>query len=117
MKSKIPIATGPFRTAILIPAKLFEAMTNTDLEQIGRHEAAHLARRDDYTLFAQRVIEALFALHPVVRGSRARSISNAKSPATTAPPAGPNRRAPTPIASPAPSPSAAVCAPHSPQPT
>jgi beta-lactamase regulating signal transducer with metallopeptidase domain/Tfp pilus assembly protein PilF len=64
---EIPIATGPFRTAVLIPAKLFEAMTDTDLDQIGRHEAAHLARRDDYTLFAQRIIEALFALHPVVR--------------------------------------------------
>jgi beta-lactamase regulating signal transducer with metallopeptidase domain/Flp pilus assembly protein TadD len=64
---EIPIATGPFRTAVLIPAKLLEAMTDTDLDQIGRHEAAHLARRDDYTLFAQRIVEALFALHPVVR--------------------------------------------------
>ncbi len=64
---EIPVATGPFRTAVLIPAKLFEAVTDTDLDQIGRHEAAHLARRDDYTLFAQRIIEALFALHPVVR--------------------------------------------------
>ena len=64
---EIPVATGPFRTAVLIPAKLFEAMTDTDLEQIGRHEAAHLARRDDCTLFVQRIVEALFALHPVVR--------------------------------------------------
>ncbi len=64
---EIPIATGPFRTAVLIPAKLFEAITDTDLDQIGRHEAAHLARRDDCTLFAQRIVEALFALHPVVR--------------------------------------------------
>jgi len=42
-------------------------MNAEDLEQIGRHEAAHLARRDDCSLFVQRVIEALFALHPVVR--------------------------------------------------
>ena len=64
---EIPIATGPFRSAVLIPVKLFEAMTDTDLDQIGRHEAAHLARRDDCTLFAQRIVEALFVLHPVVR--------------------------------------------------
>jgi len=64
---EIPIATGPFCTSILIPQKLFDAMTDTDLEQICLHEAAHLARRDDYALFLQRIIEALFALHPVVR--------------------------------------------------
>lgn len=63
----IPMATGPFRRAILIPAKLFATIDETDLDQICRHEAAHLARRDDYTLFLQRIIEALFALHPVVR--------------------------------------------------
>lgn len=64
---EIPIATGPFRTAVLIPSKLFEAMTDADLNQIGCHEAAHLARHDDYTLFVQRIVEAFFALHPVVR--------------------------------------------------
>ena len=64
---EIPIATGPFRTAVLIPAKLFATMSDADLDQIGRHEAAHLARCDDYTLFAQRIVEAIFALHPVVR--------------------------------------------------
>ena len=31
------------------------------------HEAAHLARWDDYGLLAQRFIEALFPWHPVVR--------------------------------------------------
>jgi len=63
----IPMAVGPFRPAILIPAKLFASMTESDLDQIGLHEATHLARRDDYTLFLQRIVEALFALHPVVR--------------------------------------------------
>jgi uncharacterized protein (TIGR03435 family) len=37
------------------------------LDQIGLHEAAHLARRDDYALAVQRILEALFAPHPVVR--------------------------------------------------
>ena len=63
----IPMAVGPFRPAILIPTRLFAAMTESDLDQIGLHEATHLARRDDYTLFLQRIVEALFALHPVVR--------------------------------------------------
>jgi beta-lactamase regulating signal transducer with metallopeptidase domain/Tfp pilus assembly protein PilF len=62
----IPIAAGPLRPTILIPSTLL-AMSQDDLEQIALHEAAHLARRDDYALFAQRVIETLFALHPVVR--------------------------------------------------
>jgi polysaccharide export outer membrane protein len=64
---EIPIATGPLRPTILIPTRLFHGMTGGDLEQIGLHEATHLARRDDCLLFLQRVIEALFALHPVVR--------------------------------------------------
>jgi beta-lactamase regulating signal transducer with metallopeptidase domain len=62
-----PLAAGPLHPAILIPAKFFDQLTEDEIEQIGLHEAAHLARRDDYALMLQRVIEALFALHPVVR--------------------------------------------------
>ncbi len=61
------MAVGPFRQAILIPAKLFATLTESDLDQIVRHEATHLARRDDYTLFLQRIVEAIFAPHAVVR--------------------------------------------------
>jgi len=63
----IPVATGPRRPSILIPARLLEELNDDDLEQIFLHEAAHLARRDDYALMAQRVLEAVLALHPVVR--------------------------------------------------
>ena len=63
----IPMAVGPFRQAILIPTKLFATITERDLDQIVLHEATHLARRDDYTLFLQRIVEAIFPLHPVVR--------------------------------------------------
>jgi Ca-activated chloride channel homolog len=62
-----PIAAGPRRPSILIPARLFEHLEEGELEQIGLHEAAHLARGDDYALILQRVIEAIFPLHPVVR--------------------------------------------------
>ncbi len=63
----IPAASGPARPTILIPSHLFEQMSTGDLEQIVRHEAAHLARRDDCALLIQRVVEAVFAMHPVVR--------------------------------------------------
>ncbi|RPJ59788.1 MAG: hypothetical protein EHM23_12835 [Acidobacteria bacterium] len=63
----IPMAVGPHRPAILIPARLFERFTDRELENIGLHEAAHLARWDDYGLFVQRVIEALFVWNPLVR--------------------------------------------------
>ena len=61
-----PMAAGLGDPCILIPARLFAELQETELDQIGLHEAAHLARRDDYALILQRVIEALFVLHPVV---------------------------------------------------
>jgi beta-lactamase regulating signal transducer with metallopeptidase domain len=62
-----PVAAGPFRPAILIPARLLQQLEDSELEEISLHEAAHLARRDDYWLLLQRIIEALFVFHPVVR--------------------------------------------------
>jgi beta-lactamase regulating signal transducer with metallopeptidase domain len=62
-----PLVAGPWRPSILIPARLLDDLNEGDLEQIGIHEAAHLARRDDYALLIQRTLEAVFALHPVVR--------------------------------------------------
>ncbi len=63
----IPVAVGPRHPSILIPAHLFELLEDAEIDQLGLHETAHLARGDDYALILQRVIEALFALHPVVR--------------------------------------------------
>jgi len=63
----IPIAVGPRHPSILIPARLLNTLDDDDLGQIVLHEAAHLARRDDYALLVERLIEALFAFHPVVR--------------------------------------------------
>jgi beta-lactamase regulating signal transducer with metallopeptidase domain len=61
----IPAAVGPLRPSILFPARLFDEMDERAVEQIGLHEAAHLARYDDCAVCAQRVVEALLALHPV----------------------------------------------------
>ena len=62
-----PMAAGLFRPAILIPERLLAELDSDELEQIRLHETAHLTRRDDIALLIQRTIEALFALHPVVR--------------------------------------------------
>ncbi len=62
-----PMVAGFSRPAILIPAKMLEALDESDLSRIGLHEAAHLARRDDYALLFERIIEALFFLHPAIR--------------------------------------------------
>jgi beta-lactamase regulating signal transducer with metallopeptidase domain len=63
----IPVAAGPHRPTILIPVRLFHQLSPGDLECIVLHEAAHLARRDDWALMLQRTLEGVFALHPVVR--------------------------------------------------
>src|SRR5262249_11279206 len=62
-----PVATGPFWPSILIPVSLMDGLDKDDLERIGLHEAAHLARRDDYALLIQRFLEALFWPHPIAR--------------------------------------------------
>lgn len=61
-----PVAVGPWRPSIVIPAALFDSLDGAELQQVGLHEAAHLARYDDWALLAQRVVEAVFVPHPVV---------------------------------------------------
>jgi Ca-activated chloride channel family protein len=63
----IPTAVGPRHPSILIPARLVDELDDHNLGRIVLHEAAHLARRDDWALLIERLIEALFAFHPVVR--------------------------------------------------
>ena len=62
-----PVAVGPRHPSILVPANMLDTLAEAELEQIGLHEAAHLARIDDYALIVQRIIESLFAFHPVIR--------------------------------------------------
>ena len=64
---RTPVLAGLSSPAILIPARLVAAMDDEDLLRIVLHEATHATRRDDYALFAQRILEALFPFHPVVR--------------------------------------------------
>ncbi len=61
-----PMLAGLGRPSILLPAQLLEELDDDEIEQIGLHEVAHLARGDDYALIAQRILESLFVLNPVV---------------------------------------------------
>jgi beta-lactamase regulating signal transducer with metallopeptidase domain len=61
-----PIVSGPNRPSIVIPQTLFNEIKSSELDQICLHEVAHLGRYDDYRLAVQRIVEALFVLHPVV---------------------------------------------------
>ncbi|HVY94649.1 MAG TPA: M56 family metallopeptidase, partial [Bryobacteraceae bacterium] len=62
-----PIVAGPWRPSILLPAILLKEVSSEEMDRIGLHEAAHLARFDDYALAIQRVLEAIFFFHPAVR--------------------------------------------------
>jgi Ca-activated chloride channel family protein len=63
----LPMVAGPFKPTVLLPAHLLSTMNDSEIEQICLHEAAHLARFDDWVLILQRIAEALFVLHPLVR--------------------------------------------------
>ena len=66
-KGASPMVCGPFHPSVLIPDRLLSSLSAAELEQICLHEAAHLARFDDCVLLLQRLVEALFALHPAIR--------------------------------------------------
>lgn len=63
---RMPMAAGLSDAAILIPEGLLAQLTEEEFDQILLHELAHLRRRDDWTFFAQRLVEALLFFHPAV---------------------------------------------------
>jgi len=60
-----PMAVGFLRPAVILPEDLADRITPGELDQILLHEAAHLARRDDWWNLLGRVLGAALALHPV----------------------------------------------------
>ena len=62
-----PVLSGIWRPRILLPADI--AIWTTEDEQRGiiLHEAAHRERRDHYAILLQRIFEAVFFFHPLVR--------------------------------------------------
>ena len=60
-----PMAAGFLHPAIILPAPLFHQLTEPELDHVLLHETAHLARYDDWTNLAVRLLHAIFGLHPV----------------------------------------------------
>ncbi len=65
----VPVTLGGRRPVILIPERLTEAPDA--LRMTLRHELVHVRRWDDVAQFGERVVAALFAVHPLVARLRA----------------------------------------------
>jgi beta-lactamase regulating signal transducer with metallopeptidase domain len=63
---EVPTAIGFGKPAIILPAWLLESTPAEELKYILLHELAHLARRDDWTNLAQKVLKAVFFFLPSV---------------------------------------------------
>ncbi len=57
---------GVFKPAIVIPASLERALSQTEREAFLRHEFQHVYKRDTLWLFVQKFIRNLFWMHPLV---------------------------------------------------
>jgi uncharacterized protein (TIGR03435 family) len=60
-----PMAVGFLHPAVVLPDSLIDELSPAELEHVLLHEVAHIARRDDWTNLAARVLGAALALHPV----------------------------------------------------
>ena len=60
-----PMAVGFLRPVVILPASLFHQLTEPELDHVLLHETAHIARYDDWTNLAGRLVDAVFGLHPV----------------------------------------------------
>jgi len=61
-----PSVARVFRPLVLLPAALLGRLTPAQLSAVLAHEREHIARRDNLTAHAQRLVEALFWFHPLV---------------------------------------------------
>lgn len=77
----VPITLGGLRPMILVPDRLTE--TSEELRMTLCHELVHIRRWDDLAQFTERVVAALFAVHPVV-GRLRRRIAEARERACDA---------------------------------
>ena len=61
-----PAVLGIVRPAVLIPARVIEGKTPTDLEPILAHELIHIRRGDLWIGWLQMVVQAVWWFHPLV---------------------------------------------------
>lgn len=60
-----PMAVGFVKPAVVLPESLIEELSDAEREHVLLHEAAHLARQDDWANLASRLLAGALALHPV----------------------------------------------------
>lgn len=58
------VAVGYWQPRILLPAGMVSSLSQTELQQVLLHEAAHLQRFDDWTMLMQRTVTAILFFHP-----------------------------------------------------
>jgi beta-lactamase regulating signal transducer with metallopeptidase domain len=61
-----PLTAGIFRPIIVLPPSLAATLTPAQFRQVLLHEAAHVRRRDPLIALVQRLVAAVFWLHPLV---------------------------------------------------
>lgn len=61
-----PMAAGLGRPTVLIPRRLVNQLTGSELESVILHELAHIVRWDDWSKLGQKIIEALMFFNPAV---------------------------------------------------
>jgi beta-lactamase regulating signal transducer with metallopeptidase domain len=61
-----PCVAGFFRPVLLLPARLEESLTSSQLEAVLAHEVCHARRGDNITAATHMVIEVLFWFYPLV---------------------------------------------------
>jgi beta-lactamase regulating signal transducer with metallopeptidase domain len=60
-------AVGYLRPRVVLSRALLQRLDPSDVEAVVLHEYAHLQRFDDWTRLVQRLLIALFGVHPAVR--------------------------------------------------
>lgn len=61
-----PIVVGPYRTTVILPAKLLDRLTDLQLRCVLAHELNHVRQRDPLVGLIQRIVEAGYWPHPFV---------------------------------------------------
>jgi len=60
-----PMAVGFLRPAVVLPESLLAELSKPERDHVLLHESAHLAKYDDWSNLAMRIMGGVLALHPV----------------------------------------------------